>query len=107
MRGHDARILIPPQRDARIWEHGDASGPPLPRDENLRRIRWIGRAAWKEKVGHHIRSLAATGMGRMEGLFGSHLANRGLGTQLAEAAIGCRAMNIMTSLGMPVTYRVL
>ena len=43
----------------------------------------------------------------MKGLFGSHLANRGLGTQLAEAAIRCRAMNIMTSLGMPVTCRVL
>ena len=107
LRGHDARILIPPQRNARIWKHGNASGPPLPREENLRRIRRIGRAAWKEKVGYPIRSLAEPGMGRMKGLFGSHLANRGLGTPLAEAAIGCRAMNIMTSLGMPVTCRVL
>ena len=42
----------------------------------------------------------------MKGIFGGHLANRGLGTQGAEAAIRCRALNIMTRQGMPSTYRL-
>ena len=36
---HGPAILIPPRRDARIWKHGNAAGPPLARDENLRQIR--------------------------------------------------------------------
>ncbi|MGC9083778.1 MAG: IS5 family transposase, partial [Anaerolineae bacterium] len=43
----EARIAIPPRRDARIWRHGNAQGPPHPRDENLRYIRRHGRRAWK------------------------------------------------------------
>ena len=107
LEGTGARVPIPPRRDARIWKHGNASGPPLARDEDLRRIRRIGREAWKEGVGHHVRSLAETGMGRIKGMFGGHLANRGLETQRAEAAIRCRAMNIMTHQGMPATCRVM
>src|SRR5512144_2937945 len=34
-----ARILIPPRKNARIWKHGHAAGPPLARDENQRAIR--------------------------------------------------------------------
>ena len=33
------KMLIPPQRDAKIWQHGNAKAPPHPRDENLRNIR--------------------------------------------------------------------
>lgn len=106
LEGRDARILIPPRRNARIWRHGNHTGPPLPRDENLRQIRRVGRKAWKREVGYHLRSLAETGMCRMKTIFGGHLASRGPKTQATEAAVRCRALNIMTHLGMPDSYKV-
>ena len=100
------RILIPPRRNARIWKHGNSAGPPLPRDENLRHIRRSGRRAWKRDVGYHIRSLAETGMFRMKTIFGSGLASRRPECQVTEGAIRCRALNLMTHLGMPDSYKV-
>jgi hypothetical protein len=105
LEGHDARILIPPRRNARIWRHGNSAGPPMPRDENLRHIRRVGREAWEREVGYHRRSLAETGMCRMKTIFGGHLASRGSKTQATEAAVRCRALNIMTHQGMPITRR--
>src|SRR3954467_4044049 len=46
-----AEAVIPPRRDAVIRKHGNMAGPRLARDESLRRIREIGRAAWKEESG--------------------------------------------------------
>jgi hypothetical protein len=100
------RILIPPRSNARIWRHGNSSGPPLPRDENLRHIRRVGRKAWKRDVGYHVRSLAETGVSRLKALFGGHLASRRPERQVTEGAIRGRALNIMTRLGMPGSYRV-
>jgi hypothetical protein len=100
------RILIPPRKDARIWRHGNSSGPPLARDENLRHIRRVGRRAWKRQVGYHVRSLAETGVFRMKAIFGGRLASRRAERQVTEGAIRCRALNVMTHLGMPDSYRV-
>ena len=44
------RLSIPPRRDARIWQHGNCAAAPLARDENLRRIRKVGRRRWKRRV---------------------------------------------------------
>lgn len=101
-----SRILIPPRSNARIWKHGNASGPPLARDENLRTIRRSGRKAWKRESGYHMRSLAETGVCRMKVIFGDHLANRRPECQVTEGAIRGRALNIMTRLGMPQGERV-
>ena len=38
-----AQVNIPPRDDAKIWQHGNSTLPSLPRDENLRRIRNVGR----------------------------------------------------------------
>ena len=100
------RIPIPPRSDARIRKHGNAAGPPLPRDESLRHIRRSGRKAWKREVGYHVRSLAGTGVFRMEAIFGGHLASRRPECQVTEGAIRGRALNIMTHLGMPQAERV-
>lgn len=100
------RILIPPRSNARIWKHGNAAGPPLARDENLRHIRRSGRKAWKREVGYHVRSLAETGVFRMKAIFGGHLASRSPGCQVTEGAIRARALNIMTRLGMPDSYKL-
>jgi IS5 family transposase len=99
-------ILIPPRSNARIWKHGNASGPPLPRDENLRQIRRSGRKAWKRESGYHVRSLAETGVFRMKAIFGGHLTSRKPECQVTEGTIRCRALNIMTHLGMPDSYKV-
>jgi len=41
----EATAAIPPRKDAKIWLHGNRKRPAHPRDENLRRIRQIGRSA--------------------------------------------------------------
>jgi IS5 family transposase len=101
-----ARAVIPPRRDAKIRRHGNTRGPRLDRDENLRRIRRIGRAAWKEESGYHVRSLGETAMFRMKALFGDEVSSRGPRHQATEMGIRCRAMNIMTHQGMPQSERV-
>jgi Transposase DDE domain len=101
-----ARAVIPPRRDAKIQRHGNSSGPRLARDENLRRIRQIGRRAWKQESGYHQRSLAETAMFRMKTLFGPGVSSRNDGQRATEAGIRCRAMNIMTHQGMPQSERV-
>ena len=101
-----ARAVIPPRRDAKIRRHGNTSGPRLARDEDLRRIRRIGRAAWKEESGYHRRSLGETAMFRMKTLFGAGVSCRADEQRATEVGVRCRAMNIMTHQGMPETVRV-
>lgn len=100
------RVAVPPRRDARIWQHGNSSKPPLPRDQNLRRIRRVGRQRWKQEVGYHRRSLAETTVFRLKIIFDNTLSARTLPRQMTEARIKCAALNRMTHLGMPDSYRV-
>jgi hypothetical protein len=106
LESRSARAVVPPRRDARIKRHGNPSGPRLARDENLRRIRKIGRSAWKEESGYHERSLAETAMFRMKTIFGDGVASRCSPQQATEAGVRCRALNIMTHQGMPRSERV-
>lgn len=101
-----ARAVIPPQRGAVIWQHGNSKSPPHPRDENLRAIRTKGRKRWKIESGYHRRSLAETMMFRMKTIFGPRLLGRLFETQCTEAFIRCAALNRMTRLGMPESYVV-
>ena len=90
----------------RIWQHGNCAAPPLVRDENLRRIRKAGRKRWKQESGYHRRSLAETAMFRFKTIFGPYLQARKLPQQKVEAKVKCAALNRMTHLGMPDSYRV-
>ena len=101
-----ARAVIPPRRDAKIQRHGNSAGPRLARDEALRRIRQVGRAAWKRESGYHQRSLGETAMFRMKTLFGAGVSSRKDEQRATEVGIRCRALNIMTHQGMPVTVRM-
>jgi len=103
----DCQIHIPPRKNARIWQHGNCKAPPHPRDENLRYIRRYGRPAWKRDSNYHQRSLAETAMSRMKTIFDDHLNTRLLSTQRTQTLIRCRALNIMTHLGMPESYKVI
>jgi Transposase DDE domain len=100
------RVTIPPRKDARIWQHGNSMSQPLVRDENLRRIRKMGRKRWKRESGYHQRSLAETAMFRFKTIFGSYLQARSLPQQETEARVKCAALNRLTQLGMPDSYRV-
>jgi hypothetical protein len=101
-----ARVLIPPRRNARIWQHANSKAERLKRDENLRYIRKYGRAAWKNDSGYHGRSLAETAMFRYKTIFGGQLSTRLIETQTNQAMIRCAALNTMTHLGMPQSYKI-
>lgn len=101
-----AQAIIPPQKNAKIWLHGNTKAPRLARDENLRRIRQIGRKGWKEEIGYHARSLSETAMFRFKTIFGHGLSNRHFDTQKTQTKIQIGALNTMTLLGMPNTVRV-
>lgn len=97
-------ILIPPRKNAHIWQHGNSKEERLKRDENLRYIRKHGRQPWKDHSGYHIRSLAETIMFRLKTLFADKLSARLLETQTTQALIRCLALNRITHLGMPESY---
>ena len=99
-------IIIPPQKNARIWRHGNLKGEPHPRDENLRAIRRSSRRAWKRDVGYHVRSLAETAMFRLKTIFGDKLNARGFDNQKTEIMIKLSMLNKMRPLGMPDSYAV-
>ncbi len=99
-------ILIPPRKNARIWKHGNTKTQRLKRDENLRSIRKQGRQEWKKQSGYHVRSLAETTMFRLKTIFGDGLSARLIETQTTQALVRCAALNSMTHLGMPQSYKV-
>ena len=100
----EIEILIPPRKNARIWQHANSKEERLKRDENLRYIRKHGRQQWKKDSGYHIRSLAETIMFRLKIIFADKLSARLLETQTTQALIRCLALNRMTHLGMPESY---
>ncbi len=101
-----AKAVIPPRRDAKIWQHGKCAGAPWQRDENLRAIRRRGRRRWKQESGYHRRSLAETTFFRCKTIFGPTLHARAFPQQATELFIKAAALNRMTHLGMPDSYRL-
>ena len=93
--------IIPPRRNAKIKQHGNASQTPISRDEAIRGIRRVGRKAWKKEVGYHRRSLAETAMYRMKCCFGDKLKNRELENQRTESRLRSKILNRFTHLGLP------
>jgi len=101
-----AKAIIPPRRDAKIWQHGNCAGAPWQRDENLRAIRRQGRRRWKQEAGYHRRSLAETAFFRCKTLFGPTVQARAFPQQATELFLKAAALNRMTHLGMPDSYRL-
>jgi hypothetical protein len=95
------RAIIPPRRNARIWQHGNSGKRPLSRDAAVREIRRRGRRQWKERIGYHRRSLSETAMYRMKCCFGDHLKNREIENQRTETRIRSKILNKFTRLGLP------
>jgi len=98
--------VIPPRRDAKIWQQGNCAGAPWQRDENRRAIRQKGRRRWKQDSGYHRRSLAETTFFRCKTIFGPMVQARAFPQQATELLLKVAALNRMTHLGMPDSYRL-
>lgn len=94
---------VPPQKNARIWQHGNTSGPPLARDENLRRIREVGRARWKQEINYYRRSKAENAVFRLKTILTDRLSARRFSGQIVQLLLRCKILNKMMLLGMPQT----
>ena len=99
-----AKVAIPPRKNAKIQQHGNCKAPPLPRDENLRAIRKMGRAKWKRESDYHRRSLAETTMFRLKCIFGGKLSSRQFDNQAGELLLQCAALNRMIQICQPESY---
>ncbi len=76
------------------------------RDRNVAAMRAVGRRQWKLTSGYSRRSLAETAVFRYKTIFGASLSARREDSQRVQALARCRALNQMTRLGMPESYRV-
>ncbi len=122
IKQRQSRATIPPRKNAtvrvesawetqafpltKIFQHGNCKAPPLPRDENLRAIRKMGRKKWKRESGYHRRSLAETTMFRLKCIFGGKLASRQFDNQAVELFLQCSALNRMIQICKPESYVV-
>lgn len=101
-----AKAAIPPRKGAKIWRHGNSKSDRHNRDQNLRRIRKVGRKRWKCESGYHRRSIAETTMFRFKVIFGGKLRSRKFDNQAVELFLQCAALNRMIQLAKPVSVLV-
>lgn len=107
---HDrgGRQIIPPDKNAKLQRDKPFSCLEE-RDKAIRRIKELGdegRSQWKEEIGYHQRSRVETVMSRYKTIFGDRLVSRRESTQATEVAIKLDALNRMTELGTPKSYKV-
>lgn len=108
---HDrgGRQIIPPPKNARVC----SKDPPpclIERNEAVERIRELGqegRKLWKEAMGYHKRSLVEAIMFRFKAIMGGDLRSRIWKNQVTEAMVKLQALNKMTELGMPESYKII
>ena len=103
---HGAKAVIPPRKGAKIWQHANSKADRHSRDENLRRIRKVGRKEWKRESNYHRRSLAETQVFRFKTIFGDRLQTRQIDNQFNELILKSAILNRMTHLGMPDSVKV-
>ena len=82
-----------------------------PRDTAIRRITALGgdaeaRKQWKIETSYHERSLSETAMFRRKTLFSPKLSARKFTNQRQESNLIISAINKMTTLGMPQSYKI-
>jgi hypothetical protein len=99
---HGARAVIPPRKGSTMWPDDFLKE----RNRNLRGVQRHGLKGWKRRSGYHRRSLVETAFFRLKVILSDKLRSRRADTQATEAMIKCVALNRMTRLGMPDSYRV-
>jgi hypothetical protein len=103
-RDPTAAVIIPPRSTALPADNTDTA--PTQQDRHLRMIQERGRLGWQKVVNYGRRSVGEVTMMRYKTVIGRRLHARTLPTQKAEAAAGCKVLNVMTRLGMPVSQRI-
>ena len=104
-RAPAATVIIPPRATAVVSEVS-AAGTPTPRDRHIEMIAAKGRLGWQKAVGYGRRPLVETGILRYKTIIGRTLRARTLPAEKVEARVGCKVLNRMTALGMPVSRRL-
>ena len=97
-------MIIPPPKDARL-----SPEPAVYLQDRNRHIWSIGRVGkreWIKKSGYSKRSMVENTVFRYKTIIGRKMRSRTLAGQRVEAWLGCKILNIMTSLGMPESCRV-
>jgi hypothetical protein len=97
-------VIIPPRATAGPRDR--AATDPTQRDRPIPRIEERGRLGWQRVVDYGRRSLGEVAMLRYKTLIARSLHARTLPTQKTEAKVACTVLNLMTSLGMPVSRRI-
>lgn len=97
---------IPPQKNAKIKQHGNCKKEPHPRDENLRKIRKTTLKQWKITSNYHKRSLVENAIFRFKTIVGNKLFSRNFENQTTDFLIGISILNKMFRNGMPISYSV-
>ena len=100
----DAAVIIPPRSTA--VPSATADTVPTQRDRHILVIQEQGRRGWQKVVGYGRRSLGEIAMLCYQIITGRSLRARTLPAQKAEATVGCKVLNTMTNLGMPVSCKV-
>lgn len=101
-----ATAKVPPRSGAALTPRSTKVTPgTVLRDANVREVWRLGRARWKVDSGYHQRSLAENAMYRMKTIFGGSLNSRKIQRQKTEIAIKTRALNKMTQMGMPKSFK--
>ena len=93
--------IIPPQNNAVVSKK--ARSELLARDKAIKRIKQVGRKQWKKETGYHKRSIAEVAMYRYKTILGDKILAKIFENQQAEVRIGCKILNIMTKLGLPIS----
>jgi hypothetical protein len=91
--------VLPPRKDAVLYDGDDPSGAWALRNENIKQIHDIGLEAWKHENGYYKQSKAENGMYRYKTIFGGRLSSRIFASQKNEAKIRCIALNKMMNVG--------
>lgn len=95
-----AEIVIPPDKNAVISDTNHVI-----RNHNLEQIIAHGRMHWQKLTQYGRRNYSELAIQRYKRILGNRLHARELSRQKQEAMIGSSALNKMTSLGMPISYR--
>ena len=96
------RVVIPPQKDAKLRPRSAASRE---RNRNIRSRARLGKRRWQDKSGYNKRARVECTFSRYKRILGPALRSRNLAAQRVESRIGCRILNRMSALGMPRSVR--
>lgn len=102
LRRKKIKAFIPPRTRAGYWPEEYAD-----RNQAVARQRLTGsNVYWKWHAAYNRPSMAETSMYRVKQLSGGHLTLRDYDAQVGEAMAMIRALNKMTSAGMPESVRI-